>query len=94
MHERFDAMIAPLREGRRALDEELSPILEAQLPDWPMLERLRDVAGEYAERARQLRRMMVEREADPDLLEEVDQLCRYFDGTADLIAQRTGENQE
>ncbi len=92
MDEQFNEMVASLREGRRALDAELSSMLEAQLPDWSRLERLRDVADEYALRARVLRQMMIEREADADRLEEVDQLCKYFDGTTGLIAQRTGDD--
>ena len=91
MNEQIIEMIASLREGRRALDAEVSPILEAQLPDWAMLERLRDVADEYAGRARILRQMLLDLGAEADRLEEVDQLCKYFDGTADLIAQRTGD---
>ena len=93
MEAQFNEMIASLREGRRALDAELSPILEAQLPDWSMLERLRDVADDYAARARELRQVMTEQDADAESLEEVDHLCKYFDGTADLIAQRTGDRE-
>jgi hypothetical protein len=37
--------------------------------------------------------MMTEQDADADSLEEVDQLCKYFDGTADLIAQRIGDDE-
>lgn len=59
-----------------------------------MLERLRDVANEYAERARQLQLMMTERVADAELIEEVDRLCEYFEGTADLIAQETGDAED
>jgi hypothetical protein len=59
-----------------------------------MLERLRDVADEYAERARQLRGIMTERGADGDALDEVDELCRYFDSTAGLIAQETGDAED
>ena len=43
----------------------------AQEPDLSMLMRLRDVADEYAERARDLRDIMIGRSADPDALEEV-----------------------
>ena len=93
MAELFDETMASLREGREALDVELRPILENELPDWSMLERLRDVADEYAARARHLRQLMTEQGAATDPLEEVDQLCKYFDGTADLIAQRTGDSE-
>jgi hypothetical protein len=93
MDEPFDETMAFLREGQRALDVELRPILDDQLPDWSMLERLRDVADDYAARARALRNMMTEQDADADSLEEVDQLCKYFDGTADLIAQRIGDDE-
>ena len=90
----FVEMIAPLRAGRTALDVELHPLLQAQNPDWSMLMRLRDVADEYAEHARQLRRMMIDRGADADSIEEVDRLCEYFDGTANLIAQETGDAED
>ncbi len=83
-----------LREGQRAIDQELHPLLQAQDPDWSMLMRLRDVSDEYAERARQLRQVMTERGAEADALEELDRLCEYFDGTADLIAQETGDAED
>ena len=91
MDNSFVEMMASLREGQTGLDEELRPLLQAQNPDWSMLERLRDVADEYAERARQLRGIMTERGADDEALDEVDELCRYFDSTAGLIAQETGD---
>ena len=56
-----------------------------------MLMRIRDVADEYAGRARHLRQMMTDAGAGADALQEVDQFCQYFDGTADLIAQETGD---
>jgi hypothetical protein len=87
----FSERLASLLEGQRAIDAEVQPLLQAQNPDWSMLERLRDVADEYAERARQLRQKMTERGADEASLEEVDRLCKYFDGTAGLIAQETGD---
>lgn len=93
MDDLLDRKIHSLREGQRALDVELRPILENEFPDWSMLERLRDVADEYAARARELRHRMSQQDADADSLEEVDQLCKYFDGTADLIAQRTGDRE-
>lgn len=93
MGELFAEMLASLREGQMALDREVHPLLQAQEPDLSMLERLRDVSDEYARRARQLRRMMTERGADEDSLEEVDRLCKYFDGTAGLIAQGTGDDE-
>jgi hypothetical protein len=55
------------------------------------LERLLDVADEYAGRARVLREKMTEQGADAEALKEVDLLCRYFDTTAGLIAQETGD---
>ena len=93
MDDPLDRKIHSLREGQKALDVELRPILENEPPDWSMLERLRDVADEYAARARELRQVMTEQDANADLLEEVDLLCKYFDGTADLIAQRTGDRE-
>jgi hypothetical protein len=94
MDDLLDRRINALRDGRRDLDVELRPVLENELPDWSMLERLRDVADDYAARARQLRAMMIEQDADADSLAEMDQLCAYFNGTADLIAQRTGDREE
>jgi hypothetical protein len=91
MDELFDEMIASLREGQSAMDLELRPLLAAQSLDWSMLMRLRDVADEYAGRARLLRQMMTDAGAEADTLQEVDQFCQYFDGTADLIAQETGD---
>jgi phytoene/squalene synthetase len=91
MDERFAEIMGSLREGQRALDQELYPLLQEQNPDWSMLERLRDVADEYARRARHLREMLTAREAEAGPLEEADQLCRYFDTTASLIAQETGD---
>lgn len=76
------------------IDQELHPLLQAQIPDWSMLMRLRDVADEHAERARKLRQMMTDTGAEADLLEEVDRLCEYFDGTADVIAQETGDAED
>ena len=38
--------------------------------------------------------MMIDSGAEADSLEEVDGLCKYFDGTADLIAQETGDAGE
>ena len=90
MDELFAEMMASLREGQRAIDREVQPLLQAQESDLSMLMRLRDVADEYAERARQLRQKMTETGADANSLEEVDRLCKYFDGTAGLIAQETG----
>jgi hypothetical protein len=52
------------------------------------------VADEYAERARDLRQMMIGSGADADALEEVDRLCKYFDGTAGLIARETGDEED
>jgi hypothetical protein len=94
MGERFVEIVASLRQGQKALDEELHPLLQAQNPDWSMLERLRDVADEYAGRARQFRRLMIERGAEADVLDEVDRLCTYFDSTAALIAQETGDAED
>ena len=94
MDELFMEALASLREGQWTIDQELQPRLQAPEPDWAMLERLRDVANEYAERARQLQLMMTERVADTDLIEEVDRLREYFEGTADLIAQETGDAEE
>lgn len=94
MDELFAEMLASLREGQRTIDQELHPRLQEQNPDWAMLTRLRDVANEYAERARQLRLMMTERAGDADLIEEVDRMCEYFDGAADLIAQETGDAED
>jgi hypothetical protein len=91
MDELFAEGLASLREGQKAIDQEVHPLLQAQEPDLSMLMRLRDVADEYAERARDLRQMMTGRGADADSLEEVDRLCKYFDGTAGLIAQETGD---
>lgn len=94
MDEMYVEAMASLREGQRAIDQELHPLLQAETPDWTMLMRLRDVANEYAERARQLRQVMTDRGAGADALEEVDQLCEYFDGSADLIAQETGDAED
>jgi hypothetical protein len=91
MDEHFGDMLASLRDSQRANDQELRPLLEAQPPDWSMLMRLRDVADEHAGRARVLRQMMKDSDADPAALMEVDQLCAFFDGTAALIAQETGD---
>jgi hypothetical protein len=90
-------MLASLREGHRAIDAEVQPLLQAEAPDWPMLERLRDVADEYAGRARVVRHMMSKAGAgadDPDALEEVERLCTYFERTAALIAQQTGDTDD
>ena len=87
-------MLISLREGQSAIDAEVQPLLNAPEPDWSMLERLRDVADDYAGRARRLRQMMSETSANPDTLEEVDRLCKYFDGTAALIAQETGDGED
>ena len=91
MDQLFAEMLTSLREGQKAIDQEVQPLLQAPEPDLSMLMRLRDVADEYAERARDLRLMMIGRDAGPDALEEVDRLCKYFDGTAGLIAQETGD---
>jgi uncharacterized membrane protein YccC len=91
MDELLANMLASLLEGQRALDQEVHPLLQAREPDMSMLERLRDVADEHAERARQLRHVMTERQVDIASLEKVDGLCKYFDGTARLIAQETGD---
>lgn len=94
MDELLIRMMDSLREGQRTLDQELHPRLRAQDPDWAMLERLRDVADEYAEQARQLRQMLTETVTNADLIEEVDRLCEYFEGAADLIAQETGNAED
>ena len=92
---RLVEMVASLHEGQGALDAEVRRLLGFQIPDWSMLERLRDVADEFAARARQLRRMMSEAGAavDANALEavcrEVDALCRSFEGTARRIDQAT-----
>ncbi len=90
----FAEMMASLREAQAAIDQELHPLLQAQDPDWSMLMRLRDVATEHAERARDVRQMMTDGGAEADLLEEVDRLCEYFDGTANVIAQETGDAED
>ena len=90
-------MLASLREGQSGLDAEVRPLLQAEAPDWSMLERLRDVADEYAGRARVVRHMMSKAGAgadDPDALEEVERLCTYFERTAALIAQQTGDTDD
>ena len=88
-------MLASLREGQSGLGAEVQPLLQAEAPDWSMLERLRDVADEYAGRARVVRHMMSKAGADdPDALEEVERLCTYFEGTAALIAQQTGDTDD
>ena len=51
MDDLFADMVAALREGQRAMDVELRPLLEAQPPDWSMLMRLRDVADAITELA-------------------------------------------
>lgn len=94
MGELFAEMLGSLREGQRLIDQELYPRLQEQDPDWAMLTRLRDVADEHAERARQLRQMMTERADDADQIEEVDRMCEYFEGAADLIAQETGDAED
>src|SRR4028118_337117 len=91
MDDLFADMVAALREGQRAMDRDVRLRLEAQPPDWSMLMRLRDVANDYAERGRRLRQMMTDSDADDRALAEVDQLCTFFNGTADLIAQGTGD---
>ena len=91
MDGRLAEMLASLREGQKAIDQEVQPLLQAQEPDLSILMRLRDVADEYAERARDLRDILTGRGPDPVALEEVDGLCKYFDGTAGLIAQATGD---
>jgi hypothetical protein len=91
MDDLFAEMLLSLHEGQEAIDREVYPLLQAQEPDLSMLMRLRDVADEQAARARELRRMMTERGADEDALKEVDRVCKYFDGTAGLIAQETGD---
>ena len=89
MDDLFLEMVASLREGQRAIDAEMQPLLHSENPDRSMLARLRDVADDYAERARQLRQMMIEGSTDEAALEELNRLCAYFDGTAGLIAQET-----
>jgi hypothetical protein len=85
----FAEIMASLRGGQQAIDQELHPLLQAENPDWSMLRRIRDVANEYAVRARQLRQMMTVGGVEADLLEELDRLCEYFDGMFDVTAQET-----
>lgn len=94
MDEMFSEMMTSLRDGQKALDQEVHPLLQAETPDLTLLMRLRDVADEYAARAQVLRQMMTDKGADADQFEEVVRLCRYFDGTADLIAQETGDSDQ
>ena len=89
-----DGELVTLQSDQAALDRELQPLLEAPEPDWTMLMRLRDVATEHAARARQLEQRLVEQNGNADLIEEVIRLRKYFDGTAYLIAQETGEADE
>ena len=90
MDDLFLELVASLREGQGVIDAEVQLLLHAENPDRSMLARLRDVANDYAERARQLRQMMTEGSTDEAALEEVNRLCAYFDGTAGLISQETG----
>jgi hypothetical protein len=84
----LNRLIASLRETQSALELEVHPLLESRYADRAMLMRLHDVAQESARRARHMREGMIASRADDKARAAVDRLCRYFEGTADLIANK------
>lgn len=90
MQDLFIEQIDALRAAQKALGDELQQFLEAKPQDRSMLARLQDASDQLSERARRLQEIMFDQNADAALLDEMDHLCEYFEGTADLIAYRRG----
>ena len=82
-------LLEALREGRKAVSQQLKLVIETDSVAWAKLIRLQTTVDDYASQARRLQQELTEQDADADLLDEVAWLREHFEVTADLISQRT-----
>ena len=78
----FREMVQTLQQAMASLDNELEALSKAEVIDQTSLQRHAEVSADSYSQAEGLLEMMADRDADPELMREAEELAAYFEDTA------------
>jgi hypothetical protein len=78
-------LLRTLQDAMASMETELELLSKAEVIGQPSLQRLAELSGNFSVQAKGLLAMMLERKAEPELIDQADELVTYFKDTAERL---------